>query len=58
MTDYLTKPLNKTVLLKLIRSCINSAPIVVGLASTGPVNSPSDSPEESSVELGAGERGD
>jgi hypothetical protein len=50
MTDYLTKPLDKAVLLKLIAQCVNSAPIVVGLASTGAMKSPEGPPQESITE--------
>ena len=33
MTDYLTKPINKT-LLKMVQKCITSALLVVALGST------------------------
>ena len=34
MTNYLTKPINKTLLLKMVRKCITSVLLVVALGST------------------------
>jgi hypothetical protein len=45
MTDYLTKPIDKTLLLKMIRKCITSALLVVALGSTHAVQIP-DGPTE------------
>jgi hypothetical protein len=48
MTDYLTKPIDKTHLLRMVRKCITSALLVVALGSTDAVVLP-DGPIEESV---------
>ena len=46
MTDYLTKPIDKTLLLTMVRKCASSVPVVITLASTQVIKLP-DSTEES-----------
>ena len=48
MTDYLTKPIDKTLLLKMVQKCMTPALVVVALGSTHAVEIP-DSPGEESV---------
>jgi hypothetical protein len=48
MTDYLTKPIDKALLLTIIRKCVSSVSVVVTLASTRVIESPG-STEESAA---------
>ena len=40
MTDYLTKPIDKMLLLTIVRRCVSSVPVVVTLASTQVIEIP------------------
>ena len=48
MTDYLTKPIDKTLLLTMVRKYANSVTVIVTLTSTRVIEIP-DSTEESTV---------
>jgi len=50
MTDYLTKPIHKTILLNMVRKCITSSLLVVALGSAvelpdGPIEDTAREPE-------------